>query len=108
MRINLDAACLWVKNSNKIVESLDVSGPYLSLDDTYTSMPNYRNWSLSFSRRFRSLKVWFVLKGIGIDRLKEHIINQISIASRIKIDLSDTFKNNVEFLSMQYDSGLVF
>lgn len=107
MRVNLDAACLWVKNSNKIVESLDVSGPYLSLDDTYTSIPNYRNWSLSFSRRFRSLKIWFVLKGIGFNKLKEHIVNQISIASQIKLDLSDRFKNNIEFLSMQYNSGLI-
>jgi glutamate/tyrosine decarboxylase-like PLP-dependent enzyme len=107
MCVNLDAACLWVKKSTKIIESLDTSGPYLISDDTYTNIPNYRNWSLSFSRRFRSLKVWFVMKGIGINRLKNHITNQIAIADKIKLDLFNSVKNNIEFLSMQYDTGLL-
>ena len=33
----------------------------------------YRNWHLALGRRFRSLKVWFVLRGYGVQGIREYI-----------------------------------
>ena len=34
---------------------------------------DYRNWHLGLGRRFRSLKLWFVLRGFGLKGMHEHI-----------------------------------
>lgn len=34
---------------------------------------DYRNWQLSLGRRFRSLKLWFVLRSYGVEGFKGHI-----------------------------------
>ena len=33
----------------------------------------YRNWHLGLGRRFRSLKVWFVLRRYGVEGFRKHI-----------------------------------
>lgn len=34
---------------------------------------DYRNWHLGLGRRFRSLKLWFVLRGFGVKGVQEYI-----------------------------------
>jgi hypothetical protein len=34
---------------------------------------DYRNWHLSLGRRFRSLKVWFVLRSYGAEGFRNYI-----------------------------------
>ena len=41
---------------------------------------DYRNWQLSMGRRFRSLKVWFVLRSFGRTGIQKHIRSHISMA----------------------------
>ena len=33
----------------------------------------YRNWHLGLGRRFRSLKLWFVLRSFGVEGFRKHI-----------------------------------
>ena len=33
----------------------------------------YRNWHLGLGRRFRSLKVWFVLRSYGVSGFQAHV-----------------------------------
>ena len=40
---------------------------------------DYRDWQIPLGRRFRSLKIWFVLRTYGIAGLKAHIRNHIQI-----------------------------
>ena len=39
---------------------------------------DYRNWSLALGRRFRSAKIWFVLRSFGVEGYQAHIrkVNQ--------------------------------
>lgn len=34
---------------------------------------DYRNWHLALGRRFRSLKIWFVLRSYGAEGFRNHI-----------------------------------
>lgn len=34
---------------------------------------DYRNWQLPLGRRFRSVKVWFVLRSYGIEGFRNHL-----------------------------------
>lgn len=38
---------------------------------------DYRNWQLSLGRRFRSIKLWFVMRSYGVEGLQRHLRNGI-------------------------------
>ena len=40
---------------------------------TIGTVIDYRNWHLGLGRRFRSLKLWFVLRGFGVKGVQEYI-----------------------------------
>lgn len=42
---------------------------------------DYRNWSISLGRRFRSLKIWFVMRSYGLNGMKAHIRKGLSLGN---------------------------
>lgn len=42
-------------------------------------MIDYRDWQIPLGRRFRSLKIWFVLRTYGISGLKSHVRKGIKL-----------------------------
>jgi len=42
--------------------------------------PDYRHWQIPLGRRFRALKLWFVLRLYGLENLQAHIRKHISLA----------------------------
>lgn len=40
---------------------------------------DYRNWQISLGRRFRALKIWFVMRSYGLNGMKAHIRKTINI-----------------------------
>ncbi|OJJ79789.1 putative aromatic-L-amino-acid decarboxylase [Aspergillus glaucus CBS 516.65] len=84
--VNFDASCLFVRNRHDLIDALDITPAYLR--NTYSEtgqVIDYRNWSISLGRRFRALKIWFVMRSYGLTGMKAHV--------RKAITLSDTFEN---------------
>ncbi|KAL2728010.1 aromatic-L-amino-acid decarboxylase-like [Vespula maculifrons] len=79
--LNFDCSAMWVKNSKYLIESLSVNRIYLAYDKEGLA-PDYRHWQISLGRRFRSLKLWFVLRLYGIEGMQRHIRNSISLAQK--------------------------
>ncbi|KAK5998268.1 Aromatic-L-amino-acid decarboxylase [Cladobotryum mycophilum] len=55
---------------------------------------DYRDWQIPLGRRFRSLKLWFVLRSYGIRGLQAHIQNGVTLAESLEAKLvsrSDLF-----------------
>ncbi|SJL10199.1 uncharacterized protein ARMOST_13583 [Armillaria ostoyae] len=78
--VNLEASALWVKNRKYLTEALDVTPPYMRTkqgDNDRTL--DLRNWHLALSRRFRSLKLWFVLRSFGVKGFQQHIRKSIGL-----------------------------
>uniref|UniRef100_A0A1I8FRG2 Aromatic-L-amino-acid decarboxylase n=1 Tax=Macrostomum lignano TaxID=282301 RepID=A0A1I8FRG2_9PLAT len=74
-----DASVLWVKSQSKLKDAF-VSGPRASIpvDDAPISNPleqicDLKDWGIPLSRRFRSLKLWFVIRLYGVEGLQRHI-----------------------------------
>ncbi|OAX35426.1 hypothetical protein K503DRAFT_370304 [Rhizopogon vinicolor AM-OR11-026] len=78
--IQLDASCLWVRQRKHLTDALDVTPEFLrsKCGDAGTAI-DYRNWNIGLSRRFRSLKFWFVLRARGIEGFQKHITNCIKL-----------------------------
>ncbi|OXU30393.1 hypothetical protein TSAR_005687 [Trichomalopsis sarcophagae] len=45
----------------------------------------FRHWSIPLSRRFRSLKLWFVIRNYGISGLQAYIRNHVQLAKRFEM-----------------------
>jgi aromatic-L-amino-acid decarboxylase len=55
---------------------------------------DYRDWQIPLGRRFRSLKLWFVIRHYGIAGLQHHIRRHIALAQEFAgwIEESDEFE----------------
>ncbi|KAK8128176.1 Aromatic-L-amino-acid decarboxylase [Apiospora sp. TS-2023a] len=77
---NFDCSCLWVRDRAWLIEALSVN--LAILQNSYTSsglVTDYRDWQIPFGRRFRSLKVWFVIRSYGIKGLQAHIRKHVGL-----------------------------
>lgn len=80
--VSFDASCLFVRNSRDLTDALDITPSYLR--NPYSdsgAVTDYRNWGIPLGRRFRALKIWFVMRVYGLDGMKKHIRNGIGLGN---------------------------
>ncbi|KAI1176637.1 pyridoxal phosphate-dependent transferase [Nemania sp. FL0916] len=79
--VNFDCSLLYVRNRTWLTDALSVSQAILKNDHTDSGLvTDYRDWQIPFGRRFRSLKVWFVIRTYGITGLQAHIRKHVGFA----------------------------
>ncbi|KAG9510426.1 Aromatic-L-amino-acid decarboxylase [Fragariocoptes setiger] len=90
--INFDCSVLWFKDSRSIVDTFNVDPLYLK-HEKQGQVPDYRHWQVPLGRRFRSLKVWFVLRSYGVRGLQDYIRGHIKLAHYFEnlVDSDDRF-----------------
>ena len=73
-------SCLWVKARKDLTSALSITPSYLRNDFSDSGLvTDYRDWQIPLGRRFRSLKIWFVLRSYGVSGLKSYIRNHIRL-----------------------------
>ncbi|KAI5641440.1 pyridoxal-dependent decarboxylase conserved domain-containing protein [Phthorimaea operculella] len=91
MLVNFDCSAMWVKNGYDLINTFDVQRIYLDDVKTSIKIPDYRHWQMPLGRRFRSLKLWTVMRLYGSEGLRNHIRTQISLAQHFaKLARSDS------------------
>lgn len=71
--VNFDASTLWVRSRTHL-SALDITPPFLrTAHSDAGTVIDYRNWHLALGRRFRALKLWFVLRGFGAEGFRAHV-----------------------------------
>ncbi|KAG2684685.1 hypothetical protein I3760_10G086700 [Carya illinoinensis] len=77
----LDCCCLWVKDPRALIKSLSTNPEYLKNKATDSrQVVDYKDWQLTLSRRFRSLKLWFVLRSYGVAKLRDFLRSHVNMA----------------------------
>uniref|UniRef100_A0A803LLQ5 Tryptophan decarboxylase n=2 Tax=Chenopodium quinoa TaxID=63459 RepID=A0A803LLQ5_CHEQI len=77
----LDCCCLWMKNPSLVVKALGTNPEYLKNEPSESnSVVDYKDWQIGTGRRFKSLRLWFVLRTYGITNLQNHIRSDIGMA----------------------------
>lgn len=72
--VNFDASCFFVRNREWLVQALTVNqAVYGNKASDGGLVTDYREWQIPLGRRFRSLKIWFVLRSYGVRGLQEYI-----------------------------------
>lgn len=72
-------SCLFVKERKHLLNSLSITPSYLRNPHSDSGLvTDYRDWQIPLGRRFRALKIWFVMRTYGVSGLQTHIRNTIS------------------------------
>jgi aromatic-L-amino-acid decarboxylase len=72
--VNFDASCFFVRDREWLVQALSVKqAVYGNKASDGGLVTDYREWQIPLGRRFRSLKIWFVLRSYGVKGLQEYI-----------------------------------
>ncbi|XP_011494969.1 PREDICTED: aromatic-L-amino-acid decarboxylase [Ceratosolen solmsi marchali] len=79
MLVNFDCSPLWLKEPTYIINAFNVDPLYLK-HDLQGCVPDYRHWQIPLGRRFRALKLWFVLRLYGIENLQKYIRIHVALA----------------------------
>jgi aromatic-L-amino-acid decarboxylase len=83
MFTNFDCNCFYVADRKTLIETLSVLPEYLRNKATDSgAVIDYRDWQIPLGRRFRSLKLWLVIRHYGVEGLQHHIRRHVEIAQK--------------------------
>ena len=95
MFTNFDCDCFYVANRENLIKTLSVLPEYLRNKATESgAVIDYRDWHIPLGRRFRSLKLWFVIRYYGVNGLRHHIRRHVQLAQKFAgwIEGADRFQ----------------
>ena len=83
MFTNFDCNCFWVADRKALIQTLSILPEYLRNQATESgAVIDYRDWHIQLGRRFRSLKLWFVIRHYGVEGLQYHIRQHMKLAQQ--------------------------
>ncbi|MEZ4633288.1 MAG: pyridoxal-dependent decarboxylase [Deinococcales bacterium] len=84
--VGFDCSLYYVKDSQHLIQVMSTSPSYLKTSADGAAL-NYRDWGIPLGRRFRALKLWFVLRLEGLEgiraRLRRDMLNARWLAKEI-------------------------
>jgi aromatic-L-amino-acid decarboxylase len=81
MFTNFDCDCFFVADRSALIGALSVLPEYLRNQASGAGQViDYRDWQVPLGRRFRALKLWFVIRHYGIEGLQHHIRAHVALA----------------------------
>lgn len=80
--MQFDCSAHFVKNPEDLVRTLAIRPEYLKTHGQ-DGIVNYSEWSVPLGRRFRALKIWFVLRVYGVEGLQQMIRNHVAWAEEL-------------------------
>lgn len=97
MLTNFDCSLYYAKDQKLLVKTLEINPEYLK--STEKKINNYKDWSIQLGRRFRALKLWFVIRSYGIKGIKKYLKKHIKLAQYLALKIDEN--KNFELTSTQ-------
>ncbi|MCY4221483.1 MAG: aminotransferase class V-fold PLP-dependent enzyme, partial [Thiotrichales bacterium] len=92
---NFDCNCFWVADRAALIGALSILPEYLrNRATTSGEVIDYRDWHVPLGRRFRALKLWFVIRHYGAEGLRAHVRRSVALADwfAAQVEASDGFE----------------
>ncbi len=87
MLTNFDCSAYFVRDKEALIRTFEILPEYLKTAEA-DRVNNYRDWGIPLGRRFRALKLWFVIRSYGVEGLqriiREHIAHSRWVVEQIK------------------------
>jgi len=88
MFTNFDCSAYFVKDKEALIRTFEILPEYLKTK-TRGKVNDYRDWGVPLGRRFRALKLWFVIRNFGVEGIREKIRLHISMAKELTQKIKD-------------------
>jgi aromatic-L-amino-acid decarboxylase len=85
---NFDCSAYFVKDPRMLKKTFEIHPEYLKTG-VDALVNNYRDWGIQLGRRFRALKLWFVLRSYGVEGLQDMVREHIRLAQTLKQWIED-------------------
>jgi aromatic-L-amino-acid/L-tryptophan decarboxylase len=83
MFTNFDCDCFYVADRKILIQTLSILPEFLRNQATESgAVIDYRDWQIPLGRRFRALKLWFVIRHYGIEGLQHHVRRHVELAQQ--------------------------
>jgi aromatic-L-amino-acid/L-tryptophan decarboxylase len=86
MYVPVECGCALVRNGTTMRDAFSLVPPYLRDD---TAVPWFSEFGIQQSRGFRALKLWLVLRHIGIEGYRECLTHDIRLAGALRRRIDD-------------------
>ncbi len=99
MFTNFDCDCFYVADRAALIRTLSILPEYLKNKATQSgAVFDYRDWHIPLGRRFRALKLWFVIRHYGVEGLQHHIREHVQLAREFAgwVEADERFELAVE------------
>jgi aromatic-L-amino-acid decarboxylase len=85
MFTTFDCDCFYVADRGSLIRTLSILPEYLKNRATESgAVIDYRDWQVPLGRRFRALKLWFVIRHYGVEGLRHHVRRHVELAQRFR------------------------
>ncbi|MDW3648486.1 MAG: pyridoxal-dependent decarboxylase [Bacteroidia bacterium] len=90
---NFDCTVYFVKDVEVLLKTFEILPEYLKTR-TRGLVNDYRDWGVPLGRRFRALKLWFVMRGFGLEGIQQKLRSQLELNQYFaeEIRKSDSFE----------------
>lgn len=80
---NFDCAAHYVRDPDALIRTFAIDAAFLQSREG-AQVIDYRDWGVPLGRRFRALKLWFVIRSYGVARLQEILRSHIAMAEDLE------------------------
>jgi aromatic-L-amino-acid decarboxylase len=82
MFTNFDCSAYFVKDRETLIRTFEILPEYLKTKSR-GMVNDYRDWGIALGRRFRALKLWFVIRNFGVQGIQDRIRLHITLARKL-------------------------
>ena len=80
--VNFDCSAHFLREPESLVQTLAIRPEFLRTHGR-DGVIDYSEWSVPLGRRFRALKIWFLLRAYGLEHLRNMIRNHVRWSERL-------------------------
>ncbi|MDY0344853.1 MAG: aminotransferase class I/II-fold pyridoxal phosphate-dependent enzyme [Lentimicrobium sp.] len=92
MFTNFDCSAYFVRDPEMLIRTFEILPEYLKTR-TRGQVNDYRDWGVALGRRFRALKLWFVIRNFGVEGIRQKVRLHLELAQW----LADKIRQSAEF-----------
>ncbi|MDR8394015.1 aminotransferase class I/II-fold pyridoxal phosphate-dependent enzyme [Aliifodinibius sp. S!AR15-10] len=89
MFTNFDCSAFFVRDEAQLVRTFEIIPEYLKTAED-DRVKNYRDWGIQLGRRFRALKLWFVIRNFGVEGIRQKVRRHIQLAQDLQSRIVDS------------------
>jgi aromatic-L-amino-acid decarboxylase len=82
MLVNFDCSAYFVRDKEALLQTFTVTPEYLRTAED-SEVVNFRDWGIQLGRRFRALKLWFVIRSYGVEGLRKLVRKHARLAREL-------------------------